>query len=180
VVFRQDTQRFCSVSPETSHQLYVTILMYLILLVLHSYWRWVVLLSLVYAIYRGIRGFSGAIPFTKTDNLLRHTTATTAHVQLLLGYLLYVTSSMVSYFRSHYAEASRNATMQFFGLTHVLLMTIAIVLITIGSSVAKRQQTDRAKFRTMTIWFVLALLVIFVAIPWPFSPLANRPYFRLF
>jgi hypothetical protein len=35
--------------------------MYSILLVLHSYWRWVVLLSLVYAIYRGIRGFSGAI-----------------------------------------------------------------------------------------------------------------------
>jgi len=59
-------------------------------------------------------------------------------------------------------------------------MTIAIVLLTIGSSVAKRQQTDRTKFRAMTIWFVLALLVIFAAIPWPFSPLANRPYFRLF
>jgi multisubunit Na+/H+ antiporter MnhB subunit len=87
---------------------------------------------------------------------------------------------MVSYFREHYTEASQNATMQFFGLTHVLLMTIAIVLITIGSSVAKRQQTDPAKFRTMVIWFALALLVIFVSIPWPFSPLATRPYFRQF
>lgn len=154
--------------------------MYSTLLVLHSYWRWVVLLSLVYAIYRGIRGFSGAVAFTKTDNLIRHNTATIAHVQLILGYLLYFNSQLVSYFRSHYAEASKNATMQFFGLTHVLLMTIAIVLVTIGSSAAKRQLTDQAKFKTMTIWFVLALLVIFVAIPWPFSPLANRPYFRLF
>jgi len=95
--------------------------MYSILLVLHSYWRWVVLLSLVYAIYRGIRGFSGAIQFTKADNLLRHTTATIAHVQLILGYWLYFNSSMVSYFRGHYTEANKNATMQFFGLTHVLL-----------------------------------------------------------
>ncbi|GAB3754481.1 hypothetical protein [Spirosoma pomorum] len=153
--------------------------MYPLLLVLHSYWRWVVLLSLLYAIYRGIRGLSSATPFTRTDNLIRHTTATIAHVQLILGYLLYFNSPMVSYFREHYAEASQNTTMQFFGLTHVLLMTIAIVLITIGSSVAKRQQTDQAKFKTMTIWFALALLVIFVSIPWPFSPLANRPYFRL-
>ncbi|QKZ13578.1 hypothetical protein [Spirosoma sp. KUDC1026] len=154
--------------------------MYSILLVLHSYWRWMVLLSLVYGIYRGVRGFSGSVPFTKFDNLLRHTTATIAHVQLILGYLLYFNSPLVSYFRSHYTEASKNATVQFFGLTHVLLMTVAIVLITIGSSAAKRQPTDQAKFRTMTIWFALALLVIFAAIPWPFSPLANRPYFRPF
>jgi cbb3-type cytochrome oxidase subunit 3 len=30
----------------------------------------------------------------------------------------------------------------------------------------------------MLVWFTIALIIIFIAIPWPFSPFANRPYFR--
>ena len=66
----------------------------------------------------------------------------------------------------------------FFGLIHILFMLTAIVIITIGSALAKRKPTDSEKFKTMLLWFSLALMLIFVAIPWPFSPLANRPYFR--
>ena len=62
----------------------------------------------------------------------------------------------------------------------VTLMTLAVLFITIGSAASKRQETDRAKFKTMTVWFLLALLLMFIAIPWPFSPLANRPYLRSF
>ena len=65
----------------------------------------------------------------------------------------------------------------FFGLLHLILMLIAIVLITLVSALAKRRLTDREKFRTMLVWFTIALLMIFIAIRWPFSPLANRPYF---
>jgi len=57
-------------------------------------------------------------------------------------------------------------------------MLTAIVIITIGSALAKRKKTDKEKFKTMLVWFSAALLIIFIAIPWPFSPLANRPYIR--
>jgi hypothetical protein len=30
----------------------------------------------------------------------------------------------------------------------------------------------------MALWFTAALLLILVAIPWPFSPFAQRPYLR--
>jgi hypothetical protein len=30
----------------------------------------------------------------------------------------------------------------------------------------------------MLIWLSIALIIIFIAIPWPFSPFANRPYYR--
>lgn len=116
--------------------------------------------------------------FTKTDNAIRHVTATIAHVQLAIGYLVYFKSPLVSYFRSNYREAVQQFEFLFFGMIHITLMTLSIILITIGSSVAKRKVTDRDKFSTMTLWFVLALLIILVAIPWPFSPLANRPYLR--
>jgi hypothetical protein len=59
-------------------------------------------------------------------------------------------------------------------------MTLAITCITIGASVAKRQDAAVKKFRSITLWYALALLLILIAIPWPFSPLAHRPYIRTF
>ncbi|MDR6565769.1 hypothetical protein MRBLMN1_000679 [Chitinophaga ginsengisegetis] len=154
--------------------------MYFFLLFAHSLFRWAVVISLLYAVYRGIRGWRHKNIFTRRDDLVRHSTATIAHIQLAIGYVLYFKSPVVAYFRSHFHEAIRQFDFLFFGLIHIVLMTIAIVFITIGSSVAKRQDTATVKFRTMTIWFSLALIIIFIAIPWPFSPLANRPYIRSF
>jgi hypothetical protein len=154
--------------------------MYFFLLFAHSLFRWAVVISLLYAVYRGIRGWNYKDIFTRWDDLVRHSTATIAHIQLAIGYILYFKSPVVAYFRSHLHEAGRQFDFLFFGLIHIVLMTIAIVFITIGSSVAKRQDTDTGKFRTMAIWFSLALIIIFIAIPWPFSPLANRPYIRSF
>jgi hypothetical protein len=68
----------------------------------------------------------------------------------------------------------------FFRYVHISLMVISVVLITIGSAKAKRMQTDREKFGTMLLWFSLSLIVIIIAIPWPFSPLASRPFLRSF
>ena len=154
--------------------------MYVILLSLHSICRWLVVISLLYAIFRGIRGWSGRHLFSSHDNTVRHVTATIAHIQLALGYILYFTSPVISYFRAHYHEALLEPSMRFFGLIHISLMTLAIVLITIGSSAAKRQLDDKAQFRTMTLWFLAGAFIIFIAIPWPFSPLASRPILRLF
>jgi len=30
----------------------------------------------------------------------------------------------------------------------------------------------------MLLFFVVALIIILIATPWPFSPFAGRPYFR--
>ncbi|MCD9015039.1 hypothetical protein [Parachryseolinea silvisoli] len=154
--------------------------MYTSLLFLHSLTRWFVLASLLYALYRGLRGWQQPIPFDGWDNTLRHSTATIAHIQLMIGYTLYFNSPVIQYFRDHANETDLPYEFRFFGLIHILLMTVAVVLITIGSAMAKRQQTDHGKFKTMAIWFLLGLIVILVAVPWPFSPLANRPYIRHF
>ncbi|NML38041.1 hypothetical protein HHL17_12625 [Chitinophaga sp. G-6-1-13] len=153
--------------------------MYASFLFLHSAARWLLLLSLLYAIGRGMAGWTGRRPFTRHDNLVRHLTATFSHVQLLIGYVLYFQSPLIAYFRAHIKETGLPFEFRFFGWIHVLLMTVAVILITIGSAAAKRQETDLRRFRTMTIWFVLALLLIIMAIPWPFSPLAHRPYIRI-
>lgn len=144
----------------------------------HSIVRWLVLISLVYSIYRAYRGYFQNLKFSKHDNLVRHWTATIAHIQLIIGIMLYTQSPVVKYFWENFTEAITIMDSTFFSLIHSILMLTAIVLLTIGSALAKRKSIDKEKFKTTLIWFSVALFIIFIAIPWPFSPLANRPYIR--
>jgi hypothetical protein len=154
--------------------------MYQYLLFFHSIFRWFVLGSLLLAIYKAYTGYKQNKPFSKADDSIRHWTATIAHTQLIIGIILYIKSPIVQYFWSNFSDAIKYFDAAFFGLYHFLLMLTSVVLITIGSALAKRKPTDKEKFRTMLFWFGLTLLIIFIAIPWPFSPLANRPYYRTF
>ena len=152
--------------------------MYQSLTFFHSIIRWLVLASLLYAIFRGYKGYTSQLNFTKTDNAVRHWTATIAHIQLLIGIMLYTQSPIIKYFWHNFNEAIQNLDTLFFGLLHIILMLLAIIVITIGSALAKRKQNDKEKFKIMLVWFLISLIIIFIAIPWPFSPLANRPFFR--
>ncbi len=152
--------------------------MYQTLTFYHSIFRWLVLVSLLYSIYRAYKGYNSKAVFTKTDNAVRHWTATIAHIQLVIGIILYSQSPIIKYFWNNFNEAVQNLDTVFFGLLHIGLMLTAIILITIGSALSKRKNTDNEKFKTMLVWFSISLIIIFIAIPWPFSPLANRPYFR--
>ncbi|MDD7885068.1 hypothetical protein [Flavivirga sp. 57AJ16] len=120
------------------------------------------------------------VNFTKLHNTIRHWTATIAHIQLMLGILLYTQSPMTIQFFKYYDFSEGWNEALFFGLFHILVMLISIVLITIGSASAKRKKNSQEKFKTMLIFFSLALLLILIAIPWPFSPLGNRPLIRTF
>jgi hypothetical protein len=154
--------------------------MYPTLLVFHSLFRWLVLGTLATSIYRAYIGFSNNKTFSKVDNSLRHWTATTAHIQLIIGIILYTKSPIIKYFWSNFYASIKSMDTSFFGLYHISLMLLSVVLVTIGSALTKRKNTDKEKYRTMLVWFSVTLLIIFIAIPWSFSPLANRPYLRTF
>jgi hypothetical protein len=153
--------------------------MYFTILLLHSWVRWLVLISLLVAIFRAYQGWLGNRLFTAFDNTLRITTTTIAHVQLLLGIILYIISPVVRYFLQYFKTAVHQREIRFFGMEHITMMLIAIVLLTIGSVRTKKQRTSRQQFKTMAIWFSIALLIIFLSIPWHFSPFTSRPYFRV-
>ncbi|VXB97262.1 conserved membrane hypothetical protein [Flavobacterium sp. 9AF] len=152
--------------------------MYNSLLFFHSITRWLLLIGLIYTICNAYKGYTKKKHFTKLDNALRHWTATIAHIQLVIGILLYIKSPIISYFWNNFSETKEHLDLFFFGIIHITMMFIAIVIITIGSALAKRRITPKEQFKTILVWFLIALLFILIAIPWPFSPLANRPYFR--
>lgn len=150
--------------------------MFQTLIFFHSIFRWLILLALLLAIYTGYKGYRHNMVFSKKANAIRHWAATIAHIQLMMGMILYTQSPTIKYFWKNFQQASQNKDALFFAMIHIGLMLAAIVVVTIGSASAKRKNSDREKFKTMMVWFSIALLIILVAIPWPFSPLANRPY----
>lgn len=150
--------------------------MYNTLLFLHSWLRWAVLLSLIPSVAIAAFSYFNRLPFTKAHNALRHWTATIAHIQLMAGILVYTQSPIIKYYWSHTNEASTDN--MFFSVIHIALMLTAITMITIGSAKAKRKDTSADKFKTMLYWYALGLTLILIAIPWPFSPLAARPFIR--
>lgn len=149
------------------------------LLSIHSIFRWLVVVSLIYCIILGWRGMRSDRAYGKLDDQFRHWTATIAHIQLIVGILLATKSPYFNYFWSNIGDVWSNTDSVFFGLVHPLLMLVAIVTLTIGSAKAKRQPRDRDKFKTMFTWYVIAAILIFIAIPWPFSPFVERPYLTI-
>ncbi|MDQ0640003.1 hypothetical protein QF042_003568 [Pedobacter sp. W3I1] len=148
--------------------------MYDAILPIHSLLRWLVLLGLIYSINLSARGYFRGWQFSKRHDSIRHWTATITHIQLILGILLYTKSITVKAFFS----GIQSTESLFFGAIHISFMLTAIVLVTVGSAKAKRKKESNEKFKTVLIWFSLALLIILLAIPWPFSPLAHRPLIR--
>ena len=148
------------------------------LLFFHSIVRWLVLISLLFSVFRAYRGYHKRTLFSKKDDLVRHLTATIAHIQLILGITLYFKSPAVQQFFAAGSGSAGITEPLFFGVIHISMMITAILILTIGSAVSKRKQADREKFKSMLTWYGLALIIILAAIPWPFSPLAQRPLYQ--
>ncbi|ACU61237.1 hypothetical protein [Chitinophaga pinensis] len=151
--------------------------MYFVLLVLHSLLRWLMLGSLCYAIYTAWRGVSQRLPFTERANAIRNWTTTISHIQLVIGMTIYMLSPLVN-MKITGMQVAPFGDYTFFRYVHISLMILVIVLITIGSARAKRIAGDQEKYQVILRWFLMALAVLLIAIPWPFSPLAQRPWLR--
>ena len=154
--------------------------MYPHLLATHNLLRWIFLVFLLISLAQAYSGWLGNRPFTKLANTFKTLTVSTIHLQFILGLILYFVSPIVAEFLGDVGGSMKNKDLRFFGIEHVVMMLLAVVAVTIGSAKSKRQPTDTAKYKTIAIWFTIALLLVLVAVPSEFSPMNVRPNFRAF
>jgi len=141
--------------------------MYTGFLHLHDTLRWLVLLSLLTTVVKYLAGWLGNQPWKKTDNLLSIILTSLMDVQLLTGLVLYFFLSPVTKLAmSDFGAAMKDSGIRFYAVEHFSMMLIAVVLVHIGRAKSKKAKTDSAKFKTATIFFLIALVVILAAIPW--------------
>lgn len=150
--------------------------MYTGLLHLHSALRYVVLALLIITIAKAFIGWFGKKDYTTGENKLSLFTFISAHTQLLIGLILYGISPVVKAGMADMAASMKDPIMRFWTVEHALSMVVAIIIITLGRIMSKKGTTDAAKHRRIAIYYLLALILIFSAIPWPFSAVA-RPWF---
>ena len=130
----------------------------------HSGLRWVVLLLLIAATFKALMKWRSNAPFTEGDRKLNLFTMIFAHIQLLLGLILYFTSPKVNFV----AEAMKETVSRFYLVEHSFTMILAIILITVGYSKSKKTTEENKKFKTVFTFFAIALFLLLIGIPWPF------------
>lgn len=154
--------------------------MYIYLLSLHSVLRWLVVIGVLYVLFRAYSGLFRAQIYGSNDEKARKYTIIFSHIQLIIGLILYIFSPMTKYFMSNFSSAVKIREMRFYGIEHGIIMIIAIALLTIGSVLSKKKTEDKAKFKVLAVWFSIALILILLMSPWPYSMFSERPLFRLF
>lgn len=152
-------------------------MLYSILLPIHSIVRWLLVIAVVVAVARAFMGWFGKKSFTALDNKIGLAFTSLMDLQLLIGLILYVISPILQTAFQNFGGAMGNTQMRFFAVEHILMMVIAVVLAHVGRALSKKASTDLLKHRRAAIWYGLALLVMLLAIPWPFSPV-SRPWIR--
>lgn len=149
--------------------------LYPIVLSLHNITRWLVLIFGILAVVRAFAGWLGKRENGPASRRAGMLFASMMDIQLLLGLILYFALSPItlSAFRD-FGAAMQVADTRYFAVEHLTIMLLAVILIHVGSAVAKKAKSVVAEQRTRAIYYTLALLLVIGGIPW------YRPLLRLF
>jgi len=134
---------------------------------IHSYWAYLVLIVLIAAVVNAIIGLNSKKEFKAKDLRISLFALIAAHIQLIIGFVAYYASNYYDTMRSvGMGEVMKNSELRKPLIEHPLMILIAIALITIGFSKHKKKTTDALKFKTITVYYTIALLLILAVIPW--------------
>ncbi len=147
-------------------------------LLLHSYFRWVAIIALIYQMIWIYLGHRNQKPFTKSDQGILIILCMIFNIQLLLGWMLYLQSPLVAYFFKEIPKSIKLREVRFFGLEHVTMMSISIVWMNICSFQIKKHIDSKKGFSFLWKRYIWIGLFILASIPWSFSPLTSRPNWR--
>lgn len=141
--------------------------MYSVVLALHNIIRWVALILAIVAVVRSFLGWFGRREWSARDRKLGAYFGMAMDVQMLLGLLLYfVLSPMMRSALADFGSAMSVSDVRFFAMEHALSMFLAVVFAHMGSVFARKAESSPAKFQRAAIFYALALLLIFMAMPW--------------
>ena len=134
---------------------------------LHNLLRWVVLIAMLFAIVQLLLK-KDALKASKVLLISAHSTLVLGLYQYFfgpMGFKLIQAAGM--------KVAMASSAIRFWAVEHISSMLIAIILITVGHIKYKKGGAPN----TTLILYILALLLIFTAIPWPFRAEIGRPLY---
>lgn len=137
-----------------------------ILLVLHSYVRWLVLAAGLVAVARLANGYTRGLVYTPADRVFSLIFVSALDIQFLLGLILYGVSPVTRDAMKDMATAMKDSHVRFFVAEHPMMMFLALCVAHGASIWARKSPSDRVKFLRGAIGFALSLGLILAGIPW--------------
>ena len=141
--------------------------MYTLLKNIHSYWAFLVLLVLVFGIGNAFIGNIKGKDFESRDLRISLFGLIFSHLQLLIGLILYFVSPWFDQWSAiGMGGVMKDAQIRLYLIEHPFTNIIAIVLITMGWSLHKRQSDSGKKFLRIGLFYSFGLLLLLSKIPW--------------
>ena len=141
--------------------------MYNFLLTTHYYLMVILLALLLFTVGRFFMNMRNDQPFTEFERKQSLLVMILTHVQLLLGLVIFFTGPALDLF-SDMSSLMGNARYRLKFMEHPLTMIIAVALITIGHSRAKKMTDSKAKFKQIVIFYGIGLVLMAIRIPWKY------------
>ena len=88
------------------------------------------------------------------------------HIQLLVGLILYFVSPRFSAWQEGVGAVMEDASMRLYLVEHPVTNILAVVLITMGWSMHKRQAKSSKKFLRIGLFYLLGTVLLLSRIPW--------------
>lgn len=154
--------------------------MYSSLLLFHSYLRWLAVFSLLFGLlFCWFKKRQNTI-FRSRHYQLYQLIVNVLNVQFLLGILLLWQSPTVKIFWSQVGEAVKWREVRFFGLEHPFMMILSVILLNVFTYKSKAKINTTKGFPYLFTVYLVLFILIFLSVPWAFSPFTARPNFRMF
>src|SRR5512138_1888884 len=145
--------------------------MYPVLIVLHSWIRWAVIIIGLTAVFRAIAARSSGRAWNATDNAAGRFYTIALDLQVLIGLVLYVFASpIVAAARQNMAVSMANDTTRFWLVEHPVAMILALALAHVGRARMRRATADRVRFSRIAVFHGLSVLLVIIGTPWPGMP----------
>ena len=140
--------------------------MYEVILNVHSYWAYLVLIVLILATGNALIKVFGDKDYEAKDFRISLFTLIVSHIQLLIGLVLYFVSPRFELWSQLGSEVMSNSLARLYLVEHPVINIVAVALITIGYSKHKKKLTSSAKLKTIAIFYTIALVLLLSRIPW--------------
>lgn len=140
--------------------------MYDIVLKLHSYWAYLVLLVLIIAVINALIKVFGDKEYEAKDFRISLFTLIVSHIQLLIGLVLYFVSPRFELWSELGGGVMKDSLLRLYLVEHPLVNILAVALITIGYSKHKKKLTSKAKLKPLAVFYTIALVFFLSRIPW--------------
>lgn len=136
---------------------------------LHSLLRWAIIILLLANISRNF--LENDKKYTLKDRAWNLRLVIVTHLNFLIGLYQYFFGSKGWALVKEYGmkDVMKNSVMRFWVIEHIMGMIIAVVLVTISSSISKKiTDNDAAKHKKLMWIYIAALVVVIASVPWPF------------